>query len=142
METEWLFAPETAAEVRERYNSLEPTAETTVKQVARAMEFGSEGCDERVTEAVVETAQEVPSAALLAAQVGDRGGFKRWPAEHEDWTVVEFGGEHTDRAVWHATPVTETVVVTGFYGQRQAAAGTLRRQAFGRIHSGVVRCAG
>ncbi len=142
METEGLFAPETAAEVRERYDSLEPTAETTVKQVAKAMEFGSEEYDERVTEAVVETAQEVLFAALLAVQVGDRAAFEGWRAEHEDWTVVEFGGEHTDRAVWHAAPVTETVVVTGFYEQRQAAVGTLRRQAFGRIYSEVVRCAG
>ena len=141
METEGLFAPETAAAARERYESLGPTAQTTVKQVAKAMEFDPKEYDDRVTGEVVETAREVLFASMLEVHVGDRESFEDWQAEHDEWNVVEFGSEHVDRVVWHAAPFAETVVATTFHEKRRAAVETLRRQAFGRVYSEVVPCA-
>jgi hypothetical protein len=141
METEGLFAPETAAAARERYEALGPTAQTTVKQVAKAMEFDPEEYDDRVTGEVVETAREVLFASMLEVHVGDREAFEEWQAEHEGWEVVEFGSEHVDGVVWHAAPFAETVVAATFHEQRRAAVETLRRQAFGRVYSEVVPCA-
>ena len=140
METEGLFAPETAAEACERYDALGPTAQTAVKQVAKAMEFGPEEYDERVTAEVVETAREVLFASMLEVHVGDREAFGDWCAEHGNWEIVEFGSEHVDRVVWHAAPFAETVVAATFHEQRRAAVETLRRQAFGRVYSEVVPC--
>jgi hypothetical protein len=141
METEGLFAPETAAAARERYEALGPTAQTTVKQVAKAMEFDPEEYEDRVTGEVVETAREVLFASMLEVHVGDREAFEEWQAEHEGWEVVEFGSEHVDGVVWHAAPFAETVVAATFHEQRRAAVETLRRQAFGRVYSEVVPCA-
>ncbi|MEF8907016.1 MAG: DUF5809 family protein [Haloarculaceae archaeon] len=138
METEGLFAPETAAEARERYESLGPTAQTAVKQVAKAMAFDPEEYDERVTGEVVETAREVLFASMLEVRVGDREEFETWRADHEAWEVVEFGSEHVDRVVWHAAPFAGTVVAATFHEERRAAVETLRRQAFGRVYSEVV----
>jgi len=138
METEGLFAPETAAEARERYEALGPTAQTAVKQVAKAMAFDPEEYDERVTGEVVETAREVLFASMLEVRVGDRESFEDWRADHEGWEVVEFGSEHVDGVVWHAAPFAETVVAATFHEQRRAAVETLRRQAFGRVYSEVV----
>ncbi|WP_159904102.1 DUF5809 family protein [Salinirussus salinus] len=141
METEGLFAPETAAAARERYEALGPTAQTTVKQVAKAMEFDPEEYEDRVTGEVVETAREVLFASMLEVHVGDREAFEEWQAKHEGWEVVEFGSEHVDGVVWHAAPFAETVVAATFHEQRRAAVETLRRQAFGRVYSEVVPCA-
>jgi hypothetical protein len=138
METEGLFAPETAAEARERYEALGPTAQTAVKQVAKAMELSPEEYDDRVTGEVVETAREVLFASMLEVRVGDREAFEEWRADHGDWAVVEFGSEHVDGVVWHAAPFAETVVAATFHEQRRAAVETLRRQAFGRVYSEVV----
>ncbi|MEF8887244.1 MAG: DUF5809 family protein [Haloarculaceae archaeon] len=138
METEGLFAPETAAEARERYEALGPTAQTAVKQVAKAMAFDPEEYDERVTGEVVETAREVLFASMLEVRVGDREEFETWRADHEAWEVVEFGSEHVDRVVWHAAPFAGTVVAATFHEERRAAVETLRRQAFGRVYSEVV----
>lgn len=138
METEGLFAPETAAEARERYEGLGPTAQTAVKQVAKAMAFDPEEYDERVTPEVVETAREVLFASMLEVHVGDREEFETWRADHGSWEVVEFGSEHVDQVVWHAAPFAETVVAATFQEKRRAAVETLRRQAFGRVYSEVV----
>jgi hypothetical protein len=137
METEGLFAPETAAAARERYEALGPTAQTVVKQVAKAMELSPEEYDERVTSEVVETAREVLFASTLEVHVGDREAFEDW-LEGRDREVVEFGNENVDGVVWHDAAFADTVVAATFHEQRRAAVETLRRQAFGRVYREVV----
>jgi hypothetical protein len=137
MDTEGLFAPETAAEARERYEALGPTAQTLVKQVAKAMAFDPEEYDERVTGEVVETAREALFASLLEVHVGTREEYEQWCADH-DSEAIEVGSEHVDHAVWHAAPFAGTVVAATYQDERRAAVETLRRQAFGRIYREVV----
>ena len=73
MHTEGIHAPETEAEARELYEAAGPTAQTVVREVAKAMEFDREEYSERVTGDVVETARDAVFASLLAVTVGDDG---------------------------------------------------------------------
>lgn len=138
MDTEGRFAPDTAAEARERYEALGRTAQIVVKEVAKAMELDAEEYDQRVTPAVVETARDVLFASSLAVHVGDRDAYEDWLADHGDYDVAELGSEHVDNVVWHAAPAAETVVAATYQDERAAAVETLRRQAFGRVYADIV----
>ncbi|PSQ50453.1 hypothetical protein BRD19_00770 [Halobacteriales archaeon SW_7_65_23] len=133
METEGLFAPETREGARERFASLTPAAETVVKESARQMGFDSAEFDERITDDVIRTAQESLFASLLQVHVGTREEFETWQAEH-DYEVTEVGHEQVDNVVWHVPAFADRAVAATFQDQREAAVGTLRRQAFGRIY--------
>jgi len=137
METEGLFAPETRDGARERFASLGPAAETVVKESARQMGFDSAAFDERITDEVIRTAQESLFASLLRVHVGTRDEFETWQAEH-DSEVTEVGHEQVDNVVWHAPPFADGAVAATFQDEREAAVGTLRRQAFGRIYGEVL----
>lgn len=134
MDTEGLFEPDGVEAARERYDALGPTAQVLVREVAKAMDFAPEEYDERVTSDVVETARDALFASLLAVQVGTRDEYETWCADHADYDVQEFGSENVDHVVWHAVPFAETVVAATFQDEREAAVGTLRRQAFGRVY--------
>ena len=138
MHTEGIFAPETAAEARERYEAVGPTAQTTVREVAKAMDFDRAEYDERVTGAVVETAREAIFASLLAVTVGTREEYEDWATDHPDYDRAEIGSEHVSNVAWHAAPVTETVVAATVEDKETAAVGTLRRQAFGEVYRELV----
>lgn len=138
METEGSFAPETAAAARERYETLGPTAQVVVKEVAKAMEIDREEYRERVTSDVIETARDALFAEMLEVTVGTRAEFENWCADRPDYEISEIGSENVDRIVWHDAPFTETVVAATFQNQREAAVGTLRRQAFGEIYRKVL----
>jgi hypothetical protein len=138
METEGSFAPETAATARERYETLGPTAQVVVKEVAKAMEMDREEYRDRVTSDVIETARDALFAETLEVKVGTREEFETWCADRPDYEVHEIGSENVDRIVWHDAPFTETVVAATFQNQREAAVGTLRRQAFGEIYRKVL----
>jgi hypothetical protein len=138
MHTEGIFTPETAAEARKRYEAVGPTAQTTVREVAKAMDFDREEYDERVTSAVVETAREAIFASLLAVTVGTREEYEDWLADHPAYDRADIGSEHVSNVAWHAAPATETVVAATFEDKEAAAVGTLRRQAFGEVYRELV----
>jgi hypothetical protein len=138
MHTEGFFSPTTAEETRERYEAVGPTAQTTVREVTKAMDFDKQEYDDRVTGAVVETAREAIFASLLEVQVGTREEFEDWCSAHPDYAVEEIGSENVDRVVWHGVPFAETVVAATFQDREAAAVGTLRRQAFGSVYRDVV----
>jgi hypothetical protein len=137
MDTEGLFAPETAADARERYEAVGPAAQTVVKETTRAMAFDNEEYDQRVTGEVVETARDALFASLLEVHVGTREEFEDWRAD-ADVPVREVGSENVDNVVWHVAPFAEAAVAATFHEKRRAAVDTLRRQAFGRIYREVV----
>ncbi len=137
MDTEGLFAPETAEAARERYEALGPPAQTVVKEVTRAMAFDATEYDDRVTGDVVETARDALFASMLEVRVGSREEFEAW-RDSVEYDVTEVGNENVDSVVWHVAPFADEAVAATFHEKRRAAVGTLRRQAFGRIYREVL----
>jgi hypothetical protein len=133
METEGVFDPETLADAREAYESVGPAAQTVVRETASAMDFGREEYRDRVTSGVVETARDALFASLLVVHVGDRDEFEAWRAD-TDIDVTVFGSEEVDRVVWHVARFADAAVAATFQDERDAAVGTCRRQAFGRLY--------
>lgn len=146
MHTVGTFAPESLEEAREQYESVGPTAQTVVREVAKAMDFDREEYADRVSSDVVETARDALFASLLSVHVGTRAEFETWvdaydgsSAEGRDGDedgeleVEIVGSEHVDQVVWHAAPWGEAVAAT-FHEKEEAAIATLRRQAFGRLY--------
>ncbi|WP_436928485.1 DUF5809 family protein [Halosimplex halobium] len=138
MDTEGTLSPATAAAARERYAALGSTAQVVVKETAKAMGMDAEEYRDRVTSDVVETARDALFASMLEVRVGSRAEFDEWVADHDGYEVHEVGSENVDRVVWHAAPAAEAVVAATFHEEREAAVGTLRRQAFGRIYRDLV----
>ncbi|MFB6170447.1 MAG: DUF5809 family protein [Haloarculaceae archaeon] len=134
MDTEGSFEPETVAAARERYEALGPAAQTVTREVAKAMEFSKEEYRERVTGDVVATARDALFASLLRVYVGTDDEFESWLADHPDYDPDVAGSEHVDNVVWHPVPFADEVVAATYQNEREAAVGTLRRQAFGRIY--------
>lgn len=138
METRGLFAPEAVDDARDAYETVEPAARVVVSETAKAMGLDRESYDERVTPAVVETARDALFASLLRIEVGRRDEFDEWRASFDgDVTVV--GSKSADRVVWHAAPFAGEAVAATFRKRTDAAAGTLRRRAFGRIYRDRLR---
>lgn len=134
METAGTLAPESEREAREAFEAAGPTAQQVVREAARAMSFDREEYRERVTGEVVETARNVLFAERLAVRVGTREEFDAWREDHPDYEVTELGSPDVDRIVWHAAPFADAVVAATFQNEREAAVGTLRRQAFSRLY--------
>lgn len=137
METRGVFAPETEAEARSHYETVGPTAQEVVREIAKAMEFDQAEYEARVTADVIETARDALFASLLTVHVGTREEFTDWCDDHE-YEVIEAGSEHVDHVVWHAAPFAETVVAATYQDETRAAIGTLRRQAYGRLYADVL----
>lgn len=137
MDTEGLFEPETRQDAHERFRQLDTAAETVVKESARQMGFDSAEFGERITDDVIETAQESLFASLLQVTVGAREEYDQWCADNDREPVV-VGHESVDNVAWHAPPFAEQAVAATFQDEREAAVGTLRRQAFGRIYREVL----
>ena len=137
METEGQFSPTTVAAARDRYESLGSTAQVVVKEVAKAMGLDADEYRERVTGEVVETARDVLFAESLSVTVGTHDEFDEWRAD-TDRDVEVIGADNVDNVAWHAPEFAETAVAATYQSERDAAVGTLRRQAFGRIYSEVV----
>jgi hypothetical protein len=138
MHTEGLFAPATAEEARERFEAVGPTAQTTVREVAKAMDFDGEEYDRRVTPEVVATARETIFASLLEVYVGTREEYEEWAVDNPGYDVELIGSDQVDNVVWHPAPFADQLVAATFQDREAAAVGTLRRQAFGRIYREVV----
>jgi len=116
MRTEGTLAPASLAEAREQYEAVGSTAQTVVREVAKAMSFDREEYDERVTADVVETARQAIFAERLAVHVA--------------------GSDDVDRVAWHAAPFAETAVAATFQNEPAAAVATTRRMAFNRLYRG------
>ncbi|GAA0461728.1 DUF5809 family protein [Halococcus dombrowskii] len=138
MHTVGRFAPSTEEAARERYESLGPTAQTVVREVATAMEFDKPEYDERVTSTVVERARNALFASELEVSVGHREAFDDWQAEHPEYEIHVIGNENVPRVAWHAAPFAEQAVAATFANEERAAVETLRRQAFGRLYRDLV----
>jgi len=136
-ETEGWLEPETEAELREAYESVGPAAQTVVRETTKAMAFDRAEYEERVDSGVVETARDALFASLLRVRVADRETFEAWRDEY-DGAVHVAGSEHVDRAVWHVAPAADAAVAATFQDEREAAVGTLRRQAFGRLYDDLL----
>ena len=137
METEGLLDPETETDARAQFEMLAPAAETVVKEAARQMGFDKAEFEERITDDVIRAAQESLFASLLVVSVGTREEYEQWCADHS-CEAIEVGHKRVDHAVWHPAPFAERVVAATFQDEREAAVGTLRRQAFGRIYREIL----
>jgi len=137
MDTEGLFAPATHDDVRAQYAAVGPAAQEAVREVARELDLGQEAYRERVDADLVLTAREAIYASLLEVHVGTREEFDEWCADRER-EVTELGSEHVSGVAWHDAPWADAVVAATFENEPEAAVGTLRRQAFGRLYREVV----
>jgi len=133
-ETRGVFAPRTEAEVRERFESVGPAAQTVTREVARAMDLSKEEYEDRVTSGVVGAAREALFASLLEVQVGDYGALEAAKDDHPDADVHENGSADVDRAAWHYVPFADALVATTFQNEPDAAVATLRRIAFSEFY--------
>jgi hypothetical protein len=134
MDTEGLLTPETPEAARERYADLATTAATVVKESAKRMGFDRAELDDRLTTDVYATAHDALFASLLRVHVGTREAFEDWCDEHPDYERHVEGSDSVDRVVWHPVPFAGTVVAATYQNEREAAVGTLRRIAFGRLY--------
>lgn len=132
VETRGTFAPKSWEEVEDRFESLGKTAQTTVREVARAMAFDREEYNERVTSDVVETARQALFAEALAVRLGDKEAFESWRAEYPGEVRIA-GSDNVDRVAWHVSPIEQAVAAT-FANEPDAAVGTVRRMAFNRLY--------
>jgi len=137
VETEGYLAPETVAAARDRYAETVPTAKTATREAAKAMEFDRAEYERRVTNDVVAAVRDAVFASSLRVEVADRDSFEAWRAE-TDAEVVLVGNESAPRVVWHAPEFADRAVAATFAEEREAAVGTLRRQAFGRLYREVL----
>jgi hypothetical protein len=137
MDTEGVFAPETADEARERFQSFESAANTALRTLGRELGMGTDEYTERMTEDVRLATQEAMFASLLEVHVGTRSEYETWLDDHE-FEAVEVGTESVDNVVWHAPGFADSAVAATFQSKREAAVGTLRTQAFGRLYRDVV----
>jgi hypothetical protein len=134
MESQGTLAPESHEEAREAFEAAGPTAQTVVREAARAMSFDPEEYRERVTSDVVSTTRDVLFAARLRVHDGTREEFDAWCDEHDEFEITEVGSPNVERVVWHAAPFAGTVVAATYQSERDAAVEILRRQALGRVY--------
>ncbi len=133
METQGTFAPKSWSDARNQYEALAPTAQTVVREVARAMAFDRDEYESRVTGEVVETARQALFASFLQVCVGTRAEFEAFQADCE-YDVRVAGSDTVDNVAWHDAPFAGTAVAATFQNEPEAAAATLRRMAFNRIY--------
>lgn len=139
MHTDGFLSPETPEAVRAHYESLGPATQTVVKETAKAMDFDREEYGERVTTDVVGTVREALFASLLVVHTGTRDEFDEWTSAQTGGSSVHLeGSEQVDNVAWHDVPFAETVIGATYQNEPDAAAGTLRRIAFGRFYRDVL----
>lgn len=132
-EVRGIAAPESWADAEARYDALGTTAQSVVRETARAMEFDRAEYDDRVTGEVVETAREALFAETLAVRVADRGTFNAW-RETYSGDVRIAGSDNVSGVAWHVSPAASSAVAATFENEPDAAVGTVRRMAFNRLY--------
>lgn len=136
MDADGFLSPDTPDAARRSYDDLGPAARVTTKEVAKAMGFDAEEYHERVTSDVVATARDALFASLLEVRDGTRGEFEHWREEY-DGEVEVLGSENVGRVTWHAFD--GRAVAATYETEPEAARGTLRRQAFGRLYRPLLK---
>ncbi|MFB6267076.1 MAG: DUF5809 family protein [Halodesulfurarchaeum sp.] len=139
METRGFLAPTAAAEATSQFRALEPAARTVTREVAKAMGFDRGEFEERVTGDVVETALDALFASLLEVHLGTRAAYEEYLDEHPDMEVHLVGSTNVDRRAWHPVPAADGIAAVTYQDEPEAAAATVRRQAFGRFYREIVR---
>lgn len=137
MDTEGLFAPESAETARQQYAAVGTAARAVVREFARSAPIAADVDDVREDEDLVHTAHEAIFASLLAVTLGTREEFEDW-LEARDREVERLGSDHVDRIAWHDAPFAGQVLAATYDSEPAAAAATLRRQAFARLYREVV----
>jgi hypothetical protein len=137
MDTEGLFAPESAQAAREQYAAVETAARGAVREFARTAPLAADVDTVREDADLVLTAQEVIFASLLEVHLGTRVEFEDWLGSRER-AVETLGSEHVPRVAWHDAPFAGAVLAATYDAEPEAAADTLRRQAFARHYREVV----
>lgn len=132
-ETRGRFTPESWADAEARYEALGPTAQSVVRETARAMAFEKAEYDDRVTGDVIETARQTLFAETLTVRVADSEAFEAWRAAYPGDVRIA-GSDSVDRVAWHVSPPAETAVAATFQSEPDAAVGTVRRMAFNRLY--------
>jgi len=138
METAGVYEFESAEAARAAYADAGPVAQQVVKETAKAMDFDNAEYDQRVTGAVIETARDALFASLLTTYDGSRTEFDEWCDDNPDYSVDIAGSESVASVVWHPVGFAETVVAASYQAEPEAAAATVRRQAFGRHYRTTV----
>lgn len=126
-------APRSWADAEARYESLGATAQSVVRETARAMGFDRAEYDDRVTGEVIETARQAIFAETLAVRVADQETFDAW-RETYSGDVRIAGSDTVDRVAWHVSPAADAAVAATFQNEPDAAVGTVRRMAFNRLY--------
>lgn len=103
METRGTFAPETRADALEYYEEVGPVAQVVVREATKAMSFGADEYDERVTPEVIRTARDATFAEMLVVHVGEEGEFDDWLAESEFDEDDVVGSGPTTSTTWCGT---------------------------------------
>jgi hypothetical protein len=134
MQTDGVLEPETEAAVREAYDGVGPAAREVVRESTKAMGFDRDEYDERVTSGVVETARDALFASLLVVHRGSRAEFEAWCDDHPDLERVRIGSPDVANVAWHPAPAVDVVAAATYQNEPDAAASTVRRQAFGRFY--------
>lgn len=127
------LSPASWEEAEERFDALGRTAQTVVREVARAMAFDSEEYDERVSSDVVETARQTLFAERLTVRLAERAVFDEW-RESSPEAVRVAGSDNVARVAWHVSPAAERAVAATYENEPDAAVGTVRRMAFNRLY--------
>ncbi len=127
------FVPESWADAEDRYEALGATAQSVVRETARAMSFDRAEYDDRVTADVVETARQTLFAETLAVRVADREAFDTWRETYADGVRIA-GSDAVDHVAWHVSPAAGSAVAATFQNEADAAVGTVRRMAFNRLY--------
>jgi len=138
MERRGILAPETPGDARARYDDLQQTSREVVRTAAKQMGFGTQEYQTRVTDDVIESARDALFASLLVVQTGSKTEFESG-TESLDGEREVIGHENVEHVAWHIVPFSETVVAATFENQPDAAADTVRRQAFATAYQEVVK---
>ena len=133
IQREGCYEPETAEALQNAYSETGSAAQAVLKAAAKAMEFEASEYDERVTDAVLETAHEALFASLLVVYRGPRNAFETWCENHQ-YSVDLAGSDSVESVAWHPVALNETVVAASYQHEPEAAAATVRRRAFGQCY--------
>jgi len=137
MEERGILAPETPADAQARYDELQQASREVVRTAAKQMGFGTDEYQTRVTETVFASACDALFASLLVVQTGSKSEFTS-ETDSLDGERTVIGHEDVANVAWHTVPFSEAVVAATFENQADAAADTVRRQAFATAYQEVV----
>jgi hypothetical protein len=132
-ETRGTVSPPSWEDAETHYEEFGATAQSVVRELARALSFDREEYETRVDSDVVETARQTLFAERLAVRLADRATFDEWREEYSH-SVRVAGSDNVSRVAWHDSPAASAAVAATFENEPDAAVGTVRRMAFNRLY--------